>query len=49
MIKGFIQQAGITLLSICAPNRESPKDTKQLLTGVKGEVNNNPAINSKGV
>lgn len=39
MIKGSVQQTDITLLRI---NRGAPKDTKQLLIDIKGEIDSNP-------
>lgn len=43
-IKGSVQQADVTLLRIYARNRGEPKDTKQLFTDIKGEVDSNPVI-----
>ena len=47
MIKGSIQE-DITILNIYAPNIGSPQYIKQLLTTLKGEINNN-TINSGGL
>ena len=40
MIKGSIQE-DITTLNIYAPNTDSPQYMKQLLTTLKGQINNN--------
>ena len=39
MIKGTFHQEDITLMNICASNTGAPKYIKQLLTGLKGEIN----------
>ena len=44
MIKGSIQEDDITILSIYAPNTGSPQYIRQLLTTLKGEINNNTII-----
>ena len=44
MIKGSIQEDDITILNIHAPNTGSPQYIRQLLTTLKGEINNNTAI-----
>ena len=41
MIKGSIQEEDITILNIYAPNTGSPQYMKQLLTTLKGQINNN--------
>ena len=38
MIKGSIQEEDITLINIFAPYTGEPKYIKQILTGVKGEI-----------
>ena len=43
MIKGSIQE-DITIANIYAPNIGSPQYIKQLLTALKGEINNNTII-----
>ena len=43
MIKGSIQE-DITILNIYASNTGSPQYIKQLLTTLKGEINNNTII-----
>ena len=45
MIKGSIQEEDITIINIYAPNIGAPKYVRQMLTSMKGEINNNP-INS---
>ena len=44
MIKGSIQEEDITILNIYAPNIGSPQYIKQLLTILKGQINNNTVI-----
>ena len=43
MIKGSIQDV-ITILNIYAPNTGSPQYIRQLLTTLKGEIDNNTII-----
>ena len=40
MIKGTIQQEDVTLVNIYTPNVGAPKYIKQLLTDIKGEIEN---------
>ena len=44
MIKGKIQEEDITLVNIYAPNTGAPKYIKQILTNIKGEIDNNTII-----
>ena len=44
MIKGSIQEEDITIINICAPNIGAPKYVRQILTSMKGEMNNNTII-----
>ena len=44
MIKGSIQEEGITIISIFAPNIGAPQHIRQMLTTIKGEVNSNTII-----
>ena len=44
MIKGSIQEDDITVLNIYAPNTGSPQYIRQLLTTLKGQINNNTII-----
>ena len=44
MIKGSIQEEDITILNVYAPNIGSPQYIRQLLTTLKGEINNNTII-----
>ena len=46
MIKGSIQE-DITIINIYAPNIGVPQYTRQMLTAIKGEINNN--TNSEGL
>ena len=39
IIKGSIQEEGITIVNIYAPNIGAPKYIKQILTDIKGESN----------
>ena len=44
MIKGSIQEKNITIINIFAPNIEAPQYVRQMLTRMKGEINNNTII-----
>ena len=44
MIKGSIQEEDITILNIYAPNTGSPQYIRQLLTTLKGQIDNNTNI-----
>ena len=44
MIKGSIQEEDITIINIYAPNIGAPKYVRQMLTSMKGEINNNTII-----
>ena len=44
MIKGSIQEEDITIISINAPNIGAPHYVRQMLTSMKGEINNNTVI-----
>ena len=44
MIKGSIQEEGITIINIYAPNMGAPQYVRQMLTSIKGEINNNTII-----
>ena len=44
MIKGSIQKKDITIVNIHAPNIGAPQYVRQLLTALKGEINNNTII-----
>ena len=44
MIKGSIQEEDITIINIYAPNIEAPQYVRQMLTSMKGEINNNAII-----
>lgn len=41
MIKGSIQQENITIINIQEHNTGAAKYTKQILTDIKGEIDNN--------
>ena len=41
MIKGSIQEEDITIINIYAPNTGAPQYVRQMLTSMKGEINNN--------
>ena len=43
MIKGSIQE-DITIINICAPNIGALQYVRQILTSMKGEINNNTII-----
>ena len=44
MIKGSIQEEDITIINIYAPNIGAPQYVRQMLTNMKGEINNNTII-----
>ena len=44
MIKGSIQEEHITILNIYAPKIGAPQYVTQMLTTIKGEINNNAII-----
>ena len=44
MIKGSIQEEDITIMSIYAPNIGAPQYVRQMVTSMKGEINNNTVI-----
>ena len=44
MIKGSIQEEDITIINIYAPNIGAPQYVRQMLTSMKGEINNNKII-----
>ena len=44
MIKGSIQEEDITVINIYAPNIGAPQYVRQMLTSLKGEINNNTII-----
>ena len=44
MIKGSIQEEDIRIVNIYAPNIGAPKYIMQVLTDMKGEINNNTVI-----
>ena len=41
MIKGSIQEEDIPIINICAPNIGALQYVRQMLTGMKGEINSN--------
>jgi len=44
MIKGSIQEEDITIINIYVPNMGAPQYVRQMLTSMKGEINNNTII-----
>ena len=44
MIKGSIKEEDITIINIYAPNIGAPQYVRQMLTNMKGEINNNMLI-----
>ena len=44
MIKGSIQEEGITITNIYAHNIGAPQYVRQMLTSLKGEINSNTII-----
>lgn len=41
MIEGFIQEEDRTIVNMYVPNIEVPQHTRQMVTPIKGEINNN--------
>ena len=46
MIKGSVQEEDITIINIYAPNLGAPQYVRQMLTRIKGEINNKTIIRS---
>ena len=46
MIKISIQEEDITIINIKAPNIGTPQYVRQMLTNMKGEINNNTVVGS---
>ena len=44
MTKGSIHEEDITIINIYAPNIGAPQYVRQMLTSMKGEINNNIVI-----
>ena len=44
MIKGSIQEEDITIINLYTPNIGAPQYIRQMLTSMKGEINNNTII-----
>ena len=44
MIKGSIQEENTTIINIYAPNIGAQQYVRQMLTSMKGEINNNTII-----
>ena len=44
MIKGSIQEEDITIINIYAPNIGAPQYVREMITSMKGEINNNTII-----
>ena len=44
MIKGSIQEEGITIVNIYAPNIGAPQYIRQILTAIKWEIDSNTII-----
>ena len=44
MIKGSIQEEYITIINMGAPSIGAPQYVRQMLTSMKGEINNNTII-----
>ena len=44
MIKGSIQEEDKTIINIYAPNIGAPQYVRQMLTSMKGDINNNTII-----
>ena len=44
MIKGLIQEEGVTIINIYAPNIGTPQYIRQMVTAIKEEINSNTII-----
>ena len=44
MVKGSIQEEEIAIINIYAPNIGAPQYVRQMLTNMKGEINDNTII-----
>ena len=44
MIKGSIQEEDKTVINLYAPNKRALQYVRQMLTSIKGEINNNAII-----
>ena len=44
MISGAIQEEDITIINVYAPNIGAPQYIRQMLTTMKGKINNNTII-----
>ena len=44
MIKGSIQEEDITIINIYEPNIGAPQYVREMITSMKGEINNNTII-----
>ena len=44
MIKGSTEEENVTIMNIYAPNIGVPQYVRQMLTSMKGEINNNTII-----
>ena len=44
MTKGSIQEEDITIINVYAPNTGAPQYIRQMLTSMKGEINNKTII-----
>ena len=44
MIKGSIQEEGVTIVNIHAPNIGAPQHIRQTLTDIKGEIDSNKIV-----
>ena len=44
MIKGSIQEEDITIINIYAPKIGAPQYVREMLTSMRGEINNNTII-----
>ena len=44
MIKGSMQEEALTIINIYAPNIGAPQYVRQMLTGIKEEIDSNTVI-----
>ena len=44
MIKGSIQEEGMTIVNICAPNIRAPQHIRETLADIEGETDSNTVL-----
>ena len=49
MSKGLVQEEDTMIVNIYVPSIGAPKYIKQILTDIKGEINSNTIVSSRGL